>query len=290
MAGNGFDASDTNVGTAAPFGTVSGLDLCSDWPFDSLPLLSNSTNILNTCDQWMESTALASPITSAKAPTSTMSIDALAFPLDRRPSTRNVEHVLACESRAMTILKSLNYCPSLHTAGRQDTLSGSGSTSAIGAKASKPASSVHTMETLLSTNQSALRDLTQMIECGCADDAHIALLHLTILAKVVFWYKVAVTAKYHDESIKLIPMKIQLGMLDLDDDDYENLYRTALLRELHKAVNVVQSIELRCTSNGAVFYKGSSPWRSQTIRIISDELQRIIQENEESHKTHLERL
>lgn len=105
--------------------------------------------------------------------------------------------------------------------------------------------SVESMDTLLATNKAALSELTQMLECRCAEKSHVALLHLTILSKIVFWYNVAVSTRYNSERVELKPLEIQFGVLDLDDDDYATLHRAVLSRELQKAGNALRAFEPR---------------------------------------------
>ena len=135
------------------------------------------------------------------------------------------------------------------------------------------------METLLFTNKAALSDLTQMLECRCAENQHVAFMHIAILQKVVFWYKVAVTAKYHSKTVELQPMKIQLGMLELDEGDYASLHRAALLRELHKAGSVIQAFEGQSATGEKPVCTKLLPWARLAIRTIGEELQQVIQQD-----------
>ncbi|WZH41930.1 Fusarubin cluster-transcription factor [Fusarium acuminatum] len=136
----------------------------------------------------------------------------------------------------------------------------------------KQACSTQSIDTVLSVNKAALANLTPLLKCPCGRNPHIAMLHSAILSKVIFWYRVAVTARYHSEGVELRPMKIQLGMLDLDDEDQATLQRAVLLRELRKAEKVMDTFD-----SFSVREDGVPGWHASAVRDMREELQAIIQ-------------
>jgi hypothetical protein len=128
------------------------------------------------------------------------------------------------------------------------------------------------MDTVLSVNKAALTNLIPLLRCSCAQNPHIAMLHSAILSKVIFWYKVAVTVRYHTDGVALQPIKIQLGVLDLDDEDQATLQRTVLLRELRKAEKVMETFDSSYTGE-----EEAPRWHVSAVRNMREELQGIIQ-------------
>ncbi|KAK8079423.1 hypothetical protein PG997_007241 [Apiospora hydei] len=171
-------------------------------------------------------------------------------------------HASECEARALGVLKSLQYSPVLHDAS--------------------PTAGywVDSMERLLSTNKTALDELPRLLECRCVDSRHVALLHLTILSKIVSWYEVAVTAEYHSKRIVLKPMKIQFSVLDLDSDDYDMLHRAVLCRELQRAGGAIRKLEVRLATSDTPECAQNSAWGRLIIQAIRDELERCVLEME----------
>ncbi|KAI1277877.1 hypothetical protein F5Y07DRAFT_398025 [Xylaria sp. FL0933] len=90
------------------------------------------------------------------------------------------------------------------------------------------------------------------MECSCALCPHIILLHVSILSKVLFWYRIAAANESHDSQatrnrncvsagssspedpptpaqFSVAPTEVQIGMLSLDAEDEASLrHRTAL--------------------------------------------------------------
>ncbi|EMD68389.1 hypothetical protein GGP41_003395 [Bipolaris sorokiniana] len=195
-------------------------------------------------------------------------------------SKNNTEHAVECESRALAVLRSLLYRPKICTSEWKDSTLGLSPKSAIESTSQASIHPVHSMDTVLATNKAALNELTQLLECHCAENSHIALLHLTILSKIVFWYNVVVTKTYNSERVDLKTMKIRFGALDLDDDDSTILHRAVLFRELQKAGNVVQAFEVRFSSPGASLSGKELPWGRQIVRAIREDLDRCVGEIE----------
>ncbi|SPJ72571.1 related to fusarubin cluster - transcription factor [Fusarium torulosum] len=124
----------------------------------------------------------------------------------------------------------------------------------------------------ININKTALGNLIPLLKCPCARNPHIAMLHSAILSKVIFWYRVAVTARYHSDGVELQPMKIQLGMLDLDDEDQATLQRALLLSELRKAEKILETFD-----SFSVREDGIPSWHASALRNMREELQVIIQ-------------
>jgi hypothetical protein len=209
-------------------------------------------------------------------------------PIEQEPSIRDVEmstdtpdhddtgksssetgHSLECETRALAVLRSLQYSPTLSSPQSEDDAAATDSPQPARLNLSELSHTVDSMDTLLAMNKAALRELAHLLECSCAENSHMALLCFTILSKVAFWYNVAVTKTYNSERVELRPMKIQFGVLDFDDDDNATLHRAVLCRELQKAGSAVRAFETRFKE---------SPWGRLTIRTIREELERRIHE------------
>ena len=287
----------TTTETTSPFPPRIELDVLGDSTSCELPTLE-STNYVPSGDRWMKQSDFPWGAGEGRH-RGNMPLHLPTLPFEQKPATKDkttsmdivsrqssenfsldIEHALECEARAITVLRSLHYSPTLYSSELEGSVSGESLKAAVNAKSHRSTSTVHTMESLLFTNKAALSNLTHMLRCRCVGNPHIALLCITILFKVIFWYKVAVTTTFHSERVELKPMKIQLGMLDLDDDDYATLHRAALLRELHKAGSVIQAFEARSAINGVPVFAESSPWVRLAVRAVWEELQEIIQENE----------
>lgn len=192
-------------------------------------------------------------------------------------SRDEIEHASECEARALNALKSLQYSPALRLPQLRESFSAELTPSATAETISqRPLDSVDSMDTLLARNKAALDELGRMLECRCANQPHIALLHSTILSKVVFWYKVAVAERYYSERVELKPISIQFDVLDLDDDDYAAVHRAVLGRELQKATNAIRFFEVRMVTLDVPVRNRQLSWVSPVIRAIREELERSI--------------
>ncbi|KAJ4282636.1 fusarubin cluster-transcription factor [Fusarium oxysporum] len=79
-------------------------------------------------------------------------------------------------------------------------------------------------------------------------------------------------SRYHTDGVELRPMKIQLGMLDLDDEDQATLQRTVVLRELRKAEKVMETFDSFAGGDD-----GGLNWHAVAVTNMREELQEIIQ-------------
>jgi hypothetical protein len=195
-------------------------------------------------------------------------------------SKNATEHALECEARALNVLRSLLYSPTLGTRERKGEVNVSLSNTRVGFALQQSACPINSLDTMLATNKAAMSDLAELLECSCAQNPHVALLHLTILSKIMFWYNVVVTARYYSKKVDLKPMKIQFGVLDLDDDDYAPLHRAMLCRELQKAGNILRAFEVRFASSSMSVNGNETPWSRTIICAIREDLERCVREVE----------
>ncbi|RGP76472.1 fusarubin cluster-transcription factor [Fusarium sporotrichioides] len=170
-----------------------------------------------------------------------------------------------CEETALRLLRSLHcndqtteFCKQAH-----------------GNQSSHPVPSI---DTVLSVNKAALANIIPLLKCACSREPHITMLHGAILSKVLFWYSVAVTDCYHTEGIVIRPIKIQLGMLDLDDEDQATLQGTVLLRELRKAEAVIETFESSYNTKGK-----TAGWNVSAVRNMTEELRDIMRKIKNGH-------
>ncbi|KAG9503757.1 fusarubin cluster-transcription factor [Fusarium musae] len=178
--------------------------------------------------------------------------------LSIKASDPTAMHSHDCEALALKVLRSL-HC-NTNTDQKSSPIP------------QKQTCSTPSIDTVLSVNKAALTNLIPLLKCHCARNPHIAMLHSAILSKVIFWYRVAVTARYHTDGVELRPMKIQLGMLDLDDEDQATLQRTVVLRELRKAEKVMETFDSFAGGDD-----GGLNWHVVAVRNMREELQGIIQ-------------
>ncbi|KAF5653148.1 fusarubin cluster-transcription factor [Fusarium sp. NRRL 25303] len=217
-------------------------------PWKSLGFVSDTTASQSSGMVSPDLSLSTEPILSIKAPEST------------------AMHSHNCEALALKVLRSLqcntnadqNICKSSPIPQKQTFLTPS-------------------IDTVLSVNKAALTNLIPLLKCHCARNPHIAMLHSAILSKVIFWYRVAVTARYHADGVELRPMKIQLGMLDLDDEDQATLQRTVVLRELRKAEKVMETFDSLARGDD-----GGLNWHVVAVGNMRGELQGIIQKIKKS--------
>lgn len=179
------------------------------------------------------------------------------------------KHSHNCEATALRLLRSL-HCHS--NTDQSANLCRQPHNTSNGMIMANQSCSMPSIDTVLSVNKTALGNLIPILKCPCARNPHIAMLHSAILSKVIFWYRVAVTARYHSDGVELRPMKIQLGMLDLDDEDQATLQRALLLSELRKAEKILETFD-----SFSVREDGIPSWHASALRNMREELQVIIQ-------------
>ena len=163
-----------------------------------------------------------------------------------------------CEARATEIIRSLHYNPDYFT----DLSPAVTPSNEAGAARDVAMPSV---DKIILLNRKALANLPELLECTCARYPHLALLHVAILCKALFLYRVAVCAHgtrnsapgSEDQSPsssgsgsssssmnQMQPAKIQIGELQLDADDQATLQSAILLRELRKMENTIRKLRV----------------------------------------------
>ncbi|KAF2993499.1 hypothetical protein E8E13_000507 [Curvularia kusanoi] len=207
-----------------------------------------------------------------------------------------------CEARATEILHSVLYNPDRFT-----DLSRAATTS-NGADTARDVA-VPRVDKIILLNRKALANLPELLDCTCAQYPHLALLHVAILCKVLFSYRVVLCAYdtrnsapgSEDQSPSssgrgsssssinsMPPVKVQIGELHLDADDQATLQSAILLRELRKMENMVRKMnvldmawaneEAETTGELSAVY-----WYRLSMPIICKELDTLIKMATEDH-------
>ncbi|KEY63845.1 hypothetical protein S7711_09907 [Stachybotrys chartarum IBT 7711] len=184
----------------------------------------------------------------------------------------NREH--DCEGKATEALRSLHYRPDYFgmPSGRSTSADETDSPSL------DDENTALSVDKIIIANRAALAILPNLLDCPCARYPHLALLYISILCKILFWYRVAVsidgtrrcttaTTDCEDQvgrrqtdglhtassvssesstarsnAFHVQPMKIQLGELQLDGDDQTSLQNSILLKELRKMDKTLQKL------------------------------------------------
>lgn len=249
-----------------------GVGKLQNWAFHDIDMMFDldDTSYISLAEPWKTPGSLTSQQTLSETitppelqttPPAEQPTNAAATPPIEPHDPRQAHN---CEALALGVLRSLHH----HNA---DGIC-KGPHGAAAAAAANLAEPVPSIDTVLFANRSALTNLIPLLKCSCARKPHIALLHSTILSKTIFWYRVAVAARYHADGAELRPMKIQLGMLDLDEEDQATLQRAVLLGELRKAEKVMETFDA-CSASEEELPK----WHATAIQNMREELQAIIQ-------------
>lgn len=237
-------------------------------------------------------------------------------PQNKAPSSSNstttTKSMHDCEARAITVLRSLHHSPVPHlnettllTATEQDL--------------------VPSFDKVLLANKAALNGWSELMSCTCASCPHLTFLYVSILSKVLFWYRVAAAASCplvsnarsvsnnassetqsppHQtssstsstpssldppprvEQFGVRPTTIQIGMLDLDQEDQANLRRVILLRELRKVEKAIDDMtSVSRNMDDDVAYEAAhraGEFSAAGISKIRDELQDMIRKVKQS--------
>lgn len=269
------------------------LDTLESWTYDNHDMTFDldDTNCMSLSEPWMtpasSSKASQTQLNGMLSPAgqvvpaerkASMGTAAIAAMTSQSGDSHHTKQAHDCEALALSVLRSLHHSPSAVPPVQVENNSEEASDATTGAMPAKPACAMPSVDTVLFANKAALSNLTRLLQCPCAQTAHVALLHSAILSKVMFWYRVAVTARYHSEPVDLRPVKIQLGMLDLDDDDQATLQRAVLLRELRKAERVIEAFDACSAPEDDYEGANASHWHGLAIRNMREELHAIIQE------------
>ncbi|KAK4946196.1 hypothetical protein LTR10_014708 [Elasticomyces elasticus] len=209
------------------------------------------------------------------------------------PLTPTTSNLHDCEARAITILGSLQ-----HGEMHQGLTSCSVDPTNVYADLNLTPN----FDRVLAINKAALGGWSKLMRCSCAQCPHLILLYVSILSKMLFWYRVAVMDKHATASgdsspsrgsdttgpspeeapsidrFGVRPTVIQVGTLSLDNEDQAELRRILLLRELHRTrkaidefINVDRAAmeeKVRCTVQ----------WSLTGISRVREELQDLIEQ------------
>ncbi|KAF2237157.1 hypothetical protein EV356DRAFT_27274 [Viridothelium virens] len=175
-----------------------------------------------------------------------------------------------CEAKAFNTLHSLHYCTMFHT-------------DQPGVRSNPRTNLGHVLnrtpplDKVLYFNRVAMNTLKELLECPCAQQAHLALLYTTIVSKALSWYRSAVSPQGQSISLGSYPTAsspntsgsstsavspvstqskastaqgiqstpIQIGVFDLEEEDQRVLMRGILLREVRKVEGIVDEITIR---------------------------------------------
>jgi hypothetical protein len=166
-----------------------------------------------------------------------------------------VEH--DCEARAISVLRSLQH----YSAGPTENTPRLPDVAALTNKSPILDSElVPTFDKVLKANKIALDDWGELMRCPCAQCPALAFLYVSILWKVLFWYRVAATENGGTEASstsQLVPLptighfgvratSVQVGVFDLGPEDQVSIRRAVLrgeLRKFEKAVAEMESVD-----------------------------------------------
>ncbi|OCK75069.1 hypothetical protein K432DRAFT_446932 [Lepidopterella palustris CBS 459.81] len=172
---------------------------------------------------------------------------------ERSPSRESTESTHSCYNLAYSTLESLHF----------RSISSSSSTSGSASPVSSPFPSFlelptrpgQTLDSVLRSNKTAIRNVLKLLECPCARDPHLAMLYASITSKILIWYQIAggvqrMPSPSQSSDASLCPgtpsavtlMPITIGAFSLDEDDQEALRRQLLLNELRKAGQLIDAI------------------------------------------------
>ncbi|KAF2791379.1 hypothetical protein K505DRAFT_326896, partial [Melanomma pulvis-pyrius CBS 109.77] len=196
-----------------------------------------------------------------------------------------VEH--DCEARAIAVLRSLQHYSTSPTAHPP------GSSAAAILSEREPVVNLDlypSFDKVLVTNKVALSGWSELMRCPCAQCPHLTFLYVSILWKVLFWYRVAATGNGAPEDnstsrlapspqiaqFNVRPTSVQVGVLDLDPESQEDVRRVVLrgeLRKVEKAIDEMVSVDDDPESDA----HQPAKWCGLGIPAIQAELQDIIQ-------------
>ena len=191
-----------------------------------------------------------------------------------------------CEASAMDLLHFLRFTPERPgSASLAEHFNNSASGLGMVNKATKAHPAIRpkpTIDMLLLANKLALKKLTDVLQCACAQSPHISLLLSAIISKVLYWYRIVATSRENSDYVRVSSMKIQFGMLEMDDEDQVNFQRVVLQRELRKMEKVLEQFAKvsRCSlsdddGEGAT---RSSQWQSTVVGKLREEMENDMHE------------
>lgn len=158
------------------------------------------------------------------------------------PGPDAVLNTHSCESQALAMLQALQHCSASAAAMQSEStghspLSWSQQSEATAASMPGTPGAAPSLDEVLLVNKAALANFLQLMACTCTKMPHLGFLYLSILSKILYWYRAAATGH-----CALRPTQIKMGMLELDDEDQANLRRVIILRELCKVETTIKSL------------------------------------------------
>lgn len=222
----------------------------------------------------------------------------ISTPMEGQSPTPNTASSHDCEAQAISILRSMQH---------GEMYEGATSCSINPIQYAKlnlrPG-----FDRVLATNKAALAGCARLMRCSCALCPHIILLHVSILSKMLFWYRVAAMEKASSseyagsvvdahsasqcpedpptpDQFSVKPTGVQVGTLNLDAEDEYNLRRMLLLRELRKTEGVIDELinvdRTALDENGDEMLKSSVQWSLGGIARVREGLQAMIRKIEQ---------
>jgi hypothetical protein len=212
-------------------------------------------------------------------------------------SSTTTEH--DCEAQAIVILHSLQHA---------EVHSGATSCSTDPMRYTK-VNLKPDFDRVLSINRAALNGWGELMKCSCTQCPHLILLYVSVLSKIVFWYRVAGTQEEGSTSVKeangssntgrfanlreaptldrfaVRPTDVQVGSLSLDAGDQSDMRRALLLRELRRtelAINDLMSVDRTVADeDGGDVLRRAVEWSVSGLSGVKDELQAVIRKVEQ---------
>jgi hypothetical protein len=222
--------------------------------------------------------------------------------MDELDSTSATKSTHDCEARAIYILSSMQ-----HGEMHQGLMS----CSTDPAHPYPDLDLTPSFDRVLSINKAALNGWSKLMKCSCAQCPHLILIYVSILSKMLFWYRIAAREKHptlggtgeSDDSTSksdgntttkssskeaptidkfgVHPTTIKIGMLNLDAEDEANLRRALLLRELNRmeqAIHEFMNVDRKSIEeNAGESVRRTVQWSLAGIPPLIEELQDVIQ-------------
>ncbi|RWA05549.1 hypothetical protein EKO27_g9557 [Xylaria grammica] len=221
------------------------------------------------------------------------------IPIERQYTTPITISTHDCEAQAISILHSMQH-------GEMQEGATSCSTNPVRYAELNLRPS---FDRVLATNKAALNGCARLMKCSCALCPHIILLHVSILSKVLFWYRIAATDKTSPsqntesgtgdqentarttsqspeepptpDQFSVSPTGIQIGVLSLDAGDESELRRVILLQELRRTENVIDELmnvdRTALDENGDDVVRSSVQWSLGGISRVREELRNVME-------------
>jgi hypothetical protein len=208
-----------------------------------------------------------------------------------------------CEARAVSILGSLQH-------GR---LQEGATTCATNAVPYADVNLAPGFDQVIAVNRAALSGWSKLMACHCAQCPHLTLLYVSILTKVLFWYRIAAARitpsqnaeKTDNSGVKVAciddsrstnrnlndgapaidrfsvrPIQVQVGVLNLDAEEQATMCRELLLRELHRtdgAIDKLLNLDRACTEDELDEMQRHLRWSLSGVSLVREQLQEVMQ-------------